>query len=153
MSTYLFYFIKCHLFDIGPFEFDNSTCKTCQWCEDLWSSDPHVMIVVDHSKESLQLLLVLGGTMFCNASTFLGRGWIPSQVIQYPGYLISNLAKCDLLALTLSPPSLSHEKTFSRCSRCSSNVEHDVTSKSLMYAWTYSKSEKSELLKNVGTVT
>ena len=74
--------------------------------------------------------------MFCNASTFLGRGWIPFQVIQYPRYLISNLAKCNLLALTLSPTSLSHNKTVSSCSRCSLNVEHDVTSKSLMYAWT-----------------
>ena len=74
--------------------------------------------------------------MFCNASTFLGRGWMPSQVIHYPRYLILNLAKCDLLALTLSPTSPSHEKTLSRCSRCSSNVEHDVTSKSSMYAWT-----------------
>ena len=82
--------------------------------------------------------------MFCNASTFLGRGfWIPSWVIQYPRYLISNLAKCDLLALTLSPASLSLKKTFSRCSRCSSNVKHNVKSKSLMYAQTYYKSKKS----------
>ena len=27
--------------------------------------------------------------MFCNASTFLGRGKVPSWVIQYPRYLIS----------------------------------------------------------------
>ena len=81
--------------------------------------------------------------MFCKASTFLGRSWIPFLVIQYPRYLISNFAKFNLLALTLSPTSLSHNKTFSSCSRCSSNVEHDVTSKSLMYARTYSKSEKS----------
>ena len=81
--------------------------------------------------------------MFCKASTFLGRGWIPFHVIQYPRYSISNFAKCDLLALTLSPTSLRHHKTFSSHSRCSSNVEHGVTSKSSMYAWTYSKSEKS----------
>ena len=81
--------------------------------------------------------------MFCKASTFFGRGWIPCQVIQYPRYSISNLGKCDLLALTLSPASLSSNKTFSSHSRCSSNVEHDVTSKSLMYIWTYSKSGKS----------
>ena len=81
--------------------------------------------------------------MFCNASTFLGRGWITFCVIQYPRYSISNFAKCDLLALTLSPASLRHNKTFSSHSRCSSNVEHDVTSKSSMYAQTYSKSEKS----------
>ena len=87
--------------------------------------------------------LLLGGTMFCNASTFLGRGWIPSWVIQYPRYLISNLAKCDLLALSLSPSSLSRKKALSRCSRCSLNVEHDIKSKSLMYAWPYSKSKKS----------
>ena len=86
--------------------------------------------------------------MFCKASTFLGRGWIPFQVIQYPRYSISNLAKCDLLALTLSPTSLSHDKTFSSHSRCSSNVEHDVTSKSLIYAWTYSKSEKSSNMRS-----
>ena len=80
--------------------------------------------------------------MFCNASTFLGRGfWIPSRVIQYPRYLISNLAKCDLLALTLSPASLSLKKTFSRCSL---NVEHNVTSKSLMYAQTYYKSKRAQ---------
>ena len=87
--------------------------------------------------------LFLGGAMFCNASTFLGRGWIPCLVIQYPKYSILNLAKCDFFALTLSPISLSHERTFSRHSRCSSNVEHDVKSKSSMYAWTNSKSEKS----------
>ena len=67
--------------------------------------------------------------MFCNASTFLGRGWIPCQVIQYPKYSISNLAKCDFFAFTLSPTSLSCERTFSRCSTCSLNVEHGVTSK------------------------
>ena len=81
--------------------------------------------------------------MFYKASTLLGRGMIPFRVIQYPRYLISNLAKCNLLALTLRPTSLSHDKTFSSHSRCSLNVEHDVTSKSSMYARTYSKSEKS----------
>ena len=90
--------------------------------------------------------------MFCNASIFLGRGWIPSQVIQYPRYSISNLAKCDLLALTLSPASLSCDKTFSRCS---SNVEHDVTSKSSMYARTYSKPKRAQTctLEDVRTIT
>ena len=143
MSNYLFYFIKCHLFDIGPFKFNISRCKARQWCEDFRSSEQHVTIVVDHSEESCNCFLFLGRAMFCNASTFLGRGWIPSRVIQYPRYLISNLAKCDLLALTLSPASLSCNKTFSSHSRCFSDVEHDVTSKSLMYAWTYSKSKKS----------
>ena len=81
--------------------------------------------------------------MFCNASTFLGRGLIPCLVIQYPKYSISNSAKCNFFAFTLSPASLSCKRTFSRCSRCSLNVEHDVTSKSLMYAQTNSKSEKS----------
>ena len=123
---------------------------------------------------------------------FVGRGWIPCRVIQYPKYSILNLAKCvficdfvlampihfchrfysesmhtcvsfswlsvclhtnlGLCSLTkfavlsvhlLSPTSLSCERTFSRHSRCFSNGEHDVTTKSLMYAWTYSKSEKS----------
>ena len=45
--------------------------------------------------------------MFCKALTFFGRGWIPCQAIQYPRYLISNSAKCNLLALTLRPASLS----------------------------------------------
>ena len=80
-------------------------------------------------------------------------------MIQYPRYSILNSLKCDLLALTLSPcspTSLSCDKTFSRCSRCSSNVEHDITNKSSMYTWTYSKSGKSlkhALLKDVGTIT
>ena len=123
---------------------------------------------------------------------FVGRGWIPCRVIQYPKYSISNLAKCVficdfVLAMPihfccrfysesvrtcvsfsclsvclhtnkclcsptkftilsvhpLSLTSLSHERTFSRHSRCFSNGEHDITSKSLMYALTYSKSEKS----------
>ena len=73
--------------------------------------------------------------MFCNASTFLGRGLIPCLVIQYPKY--------SIFAFSLSPMSLSCKRTFSRCSRCSLNVEHDVTSKSLMYAQKNSKSEKS----------
>ena len=64
--------------------------------------------------------------MFCKALTFFGRGWIPCRVIQYPRYSIPNSVKCDLLALTLRTTSLSCEKTFSSCSRCSSNVEHDV---------------------------
>ena len=113
---------------------------------------------------------------------FVGRGWIPCRVIQYPKYSISNLAKCVFicdfeLAMPihfccgfysesvrtcvsffvclhtnsglssptkfavlsvhlLSPASLSHERTFSRHSRCFLNGEHDVTCKSLMYAWT-----------------
>ena len=75
--------------------------------------------------------------MFCNASTFLGSGWIPCLVIQYP-------AKCDIFALTLSPMSQIHERTFSQCSRCSLNVEHDITSKSSMYAWTNSKYKMSQ---------
>ena len=122
---------------------------------------------------------------------FVGSGWIPCRVIQYPKYSISNLAKCvficdfvlampirfcrgfysenvrtcisffclfvciqirvcvarlslqSCLCKRLSPTSLSHERTFSRCSRCFSNGEHDVTSKSSMYAQTYSKFEKS----------
>ena len=121
---------------------------------------------------------------------FVGRGWIPCWVIQYPKYSILNLVKCvficDLCLLCpsvfvadfiqracaraylflsvclhtklglcsptkfavlsvhmLSPASLSCERTFSNCSRCFSNSEHDVTSKSLMYAQTYSKSKKS----------
>ena len=81
--------------------------------------------------------------MFFNASTFLGRGWIPFCVIQYPRYSISNSVKCNLLALTLRPSLLSCEKTFSSLSRFSSNVEHDAMSRSSMYTWTYSKSEKS----------
>ena len=44
-------FIECHLFDIGPFEFNISRCKVRQWCEDFRSLDPHVVIVVDHSEE------------------------------------------------------------------------------------------------------
>ena len=44
-------FIECHLFDIGPFEFNISRCKVHQWCEDFRSLDPHVVIVVDHSEE------------------------------------------------------------------------------------------------------
>ena len=72
--------------------------------------------------------------MFCKTLTFFGRGWIPFCVIQYPRYSISNSAKCNLLALTLRPASLSHKKTFSSLSRCSLNVEHDIMSKSLMYA-------------------
>ena len=49
------------------------------------------------------MLHLLSG--YGNASTFLGRGWIPFCVIQYPRYSISNFAKCKLLALTLSPES------------------------------------------------
>ena len=55
-----------------------------------------------------------------------------------------SLTKFAILSVhPLSPTSLSCERTFSRRSRCSSNVEHDVTNKSLMYAQTNSKSEKS----------
>ena len=73
------------------------------------------------------VFLFLGSAMFCNASTFLGRGLILCRVIQYPKYSISNLAKCDFFSLTLSPTLLSCKRTFLRCSTCSSNVEHDVT--------------------------
>ena len=129
---------------------------------------------------------------------FVGGGWIPCQVIQYPKYSILNLAKCvficdfvlampihfsrgfysesvrtcvsfsclsvclhtnsglcsptKLAVLSvhpLSPASLSHKRTSSRrCSRCFSNGEHDVTSKSSMYARTYSKSEKSSNMRS-----
>ena len=120
---------------------------------------------------------------------FVGRGWIPCGVIQYPKYSISNLAKCVficdfVLAMPircrracaranhflsvclhtnsglcsptkfavlsvrpLSPASLSRGRTSSRRSRCFSNGKHDVTSKSSMYARTYSKSEKSSNMR------
>ena len=58
MSNYLLYFIKCYLFDIGPFKFDISRGKMHQWYKDFRSSDPHVMIVFDHSEELLQLLFI-----------------------------------------------------------------------------------------------
>ena len=48
----------------------------------------------------------------------------------------------------LSPASLSRERTFSRRSRRFSNGEHDVTSKSSMYARTYSKFEKSSNMRS-----
>ena len=70
----MLYFIKCHLFYIGPFKFDISRGMAHQWCKDFRSSDPHVMIVVDHSKASLQLLFTFRWCNVLQGFNLFGKG-------------------------------------------------------------------------------
>ena len=74
MSNYLFYFIECHLFNIGPFKFNISKCKVHQWCKDFRLLDPHVMIVVDHSKASSQLLFIFRWHNVLQGFNLFGKG-------------------------------------------------------------------------------
>ena len=104
---------------------------------------------------------------------FVGRGWIPCRVIQYPKYSILNLAKCVFICdFVLAMPihfccgfvqracacayhflSVCLYTNSGLCSLTKFAVlsVHPLSPTSLIYARTYSKSEK--ILKDVGTIT
>ena len=83
--------------------------------------------------------VVVGVAIFCIALTFLGTGWIPVQVIQYPRYSRAERPKIDFLAFIFSPTLVSRLKTSSSLSRWSCQCDVDNINRLLMYARTNSR--------------
>jgi hypothetical protein len=72
----------------------------------------HDTHIGDGFDERINSLRVVGRTIFLMASTFLGIGFIPDLLIQYPRYMTSSAQKVYFSAFTHNPLSFNNLKTI-----------------------------------------